>query len=140
MKIRNGFVSNSSSSSFCLYGYSIYDIREFLEKIKNYIDNDKYKEIVCGIDDIDDIDDEDLEFCIDNIDEKYLEFYINDNIISVTKDYDENIFIGTYCTDIPENMTLIQMKDYIISVINKKFGIDIEKRKICWHEDCYMNN
>ena len=57
MKIRNGFVSNSSSSSFCLYGYSIYDIREFLEKIKNYIDNDKYKEIVCGIDDIDDIDD-----------------------------------------------------------------------------------
>ena len=33
MKIRNGFVSNSSSSSFCIYGASV-DMNELLEKVK----------------------------------------------------------------------------------------------------------
>jgi len=43
MKLRNGFVSNSSSSSFCLYGYRISntDIKEFAS---NFLDEyDKYK-------------------------------------------------------------------------------------------------
>jgi hypothetical protein len=33
MKIRNGFVSNSSSSSFCIYGSS-YDLYDFVESCK----------------------------------------------------------------------------------------------------------
>ena len=38
MKIRNGFVSNSSSSSFCLYGVSF----DSSEVFKNDGDNDLY--------------------------------------------------------------------------------------------------
>ena len=34
MKIRNGFVSNSSSSSFCIYGAAL-EFSEILEKVKN---------------------------------------------------------------------------------------------------------
>jgi len=34
MKIRNGFVSNSSSSSFCIYG-AYMDTDELVEKMKN---------------------------------------------------------------------------------------------------------
>lgn len=35
MKVRNGFVSNSSSSSFCIYGTSM-DYSELIEKIKEF--------------------------------------------------------------------------------------------------------
>jgi len=125
MKIRNGFVSNSSSSSFCLYGYHVNDNEEFIEEIKNYIDSDKLNEIVYD------------EYYIDSYS---LESYIKDDMISVISDYDDDIFIGVNNISIPEDMTLIQIKDYIISVINNKLGINIEKRKICWHEDCWMDN
>ena len=33
MKIRNGFVSNSSSSSFCIYGMNICDGRDEVEAL-----------------------------------------------------------------------------------------------------------
>ena len=44
MKIRNGFVSNSSSSSFCIYG-QIFDIDEDIEKaMKQKIKEEYYKD------------------------------------------------------------------------------------------------
>jgi hypothetical protein len=39
MKIRSGFVSNSSSSSFCIYGIEVTE--EIQEKIKKFLDPDK---------------------------------------------------------------------------------------------------
>lgn len=42
MKIRNGFVSNSSSSSFCIYGISIEeeDLKKLAEKLSVSVDED----------------------------------------------------------------------------------------------------
>jgi hypothetical protein len=37
MKMRNGFVSNSSSSSFILYGYQIESNNEFWDKLKELV-------------------------------------------------------------------------------------------------------
>jgi len=40
MKVRNGFVSNSSSSSFCIYGFRLdEDSYELREKIESWISN-----------------------------------------------------------------------------------------------------
>ena len=39
MKIRSGFVSNSSSSSFCLFGCRINNDDEVFERITNIIDD-----------------------------------------------------------------------------------------------------
>lgn len=38
MKIRKGFISNSSSTSFCLYGWKFNDIREIFPTIKEIAD------------------------------------------------------------------------------------------------------
>lgn len=45
MKIRNGFVSNSSSSSFCIYGASFdsSEVRELLKNIEGLEDADLYE-------------------------------------------------------------------------------------------------
>ena len=43
MKVRHGFVSNSSSSSFCIYGFAVESSKyELLEKIEDWL---KYKSI-----------------------------------------------------------------------------------------------
>lgn len=47
MKIRSGFVSNSSSSSFCIYGAEIdFDIEEAAEKLGIEFDKDDFDEYV----------------------------------------------------------------------------------------------
>ena len=43
MKIRSGFVSNSSSSSFCIYGFCDPDTEHFKDALKSLLDMDDLK-------------------------------------------------------------------------------------------------
>ena len=47
MKIRNGFVSNSSSSSFCIIGMAFDDddLKKYIAKIENITDEDEIEDI-----------------------------------------------------------------------------------------------
>jgi len=69
MKIRNGFVSNSSSSSFCILGYKT-GLEEMLEifKIPHSQDNDNYDSIY-----------EDIEKVINEADKRGYEAIINED-------------------------------------------------------------
>lgn len=79
MKVRNGFVSNSSSSSFCIYG-AYMDIDELVEKLKNsnLLTEDELEEMEeDGYDGLDEV-----------FSDKDLEFYISEDCTWIGKSWD----------------------------------------------------
>jgi len=100
MKIRNGFVSNSSSSSFCLYGACL-DKGEMLEiKFKDTKNKEDYDEY-----------DDDEEFG-DNWER--LEKALHEFNLSGEGDYDwTDMYIGRSWTKIKDEETARQFKDNI---------------------------
>lgn len=64
MKIRSCFVSNSSSSSFCVYGFECVDVEKFLKNVKTELLNkSKEKMRLKYIEDGEIEADDELEFC-----------------------------------------------------------------------------
>lgn len=99
MKIRNGFVSNSSSSSFCIYGvyplqHNIKQIDEDGEELSN---SDKYDEIytLAG--------------------KNNLECHSMDS-------YDDYFYVGKNLACCPDNMTMGEFKQQVKSKIEELFG------------------
>lgn len=95
MKIRNGFVSNSSSSSFCIYGISI-----------------DYDNTVITSDDVEDL----LEYVDDLADKLSLESACG------ISDYRDEIFIGLEPDTIFErypDKTITEIKDIIANIFKE---------------------
>ena len=107
MKIRNGFVSNSSSSSYLVVIPEKFDVKEFLNK-KN-------------------IDIENLDFEVENIDEliEKINGYINEGKIWECENYEEFYWISDLFSDMvltgfdvsSDSGTIIFKKD--TEIINK---------------------
>jgi len=124
MKIRTGFVSNSSSSSFLIYGTEIsrYDlIKLLIENYKEQIIN-KYK---------------DEDFSFENFDGDFNEIInsyglneIADNIkipLFYRYDYDsERVFFGRSLTEMADDETFGEFKSEIKEKLKSMFGENME--------------
>jgi len=110
MKIRNGFVSNSSTSSFLIYGVTIED-EKFIEAVKK-----KYPDAVKGY--------------IEGEFNKYTAGYTLDEKtkLSVKHPYEGGcgIYVGRSWDSIEDNQTGGQFKDEISKQLKELFGDDIK--------------
>lgn len=109
MKIRNGFVSNSSSSSFCIYGAYL-DFDELVEKVKasNLLTEEKVEEL-------------------EENDEWYeLEEIIGEKTNLEVYSSDDSYWVGRSWSSIDDDETGRQFKESVKADIEKVFGPDID--------------
>ena len=114
MKMRNGFVSNSSSSSFVVYGATI-EKDELLEALlKKFPDLEVER-------------DEDGEIFLEETDIYDIIWDIPDaEVQSLSLAEDDDLFmVGRPLTEIEENETLAQFKSRVHSTLDK-IGVDEE--------------
>jgi hypothetical protein len=111
MKIRNGFVSNSSSSSFCLVGVS----REF-EDIDNLInDNETLLKEEFQVEELD-FDDSKYEYF------EFLENRVKNSVESQVDWECEAFYCGTDIDKMQDHETLLEFKTRVCADINAKYG------------------
>ena len=111
MKIRKGFVSNSSSTSFCIYGANIEidDLKQFLPENTNF-------------------NKEDWEFGIDwwNINSIIIKQLGKEFSFFFEGEELQNFYIGRTLESLEDNETGKQFKKLVEEKIKKFFGEDYE--------------
>ncbi len=128
MKIRNGFVSNSSTTSFCIYGV-MWEASEFADMMKEsgLVPENVKKESNKN------------DGCIDDIiDWFYFDRpnFIKNEGLSVEYGYDsEYIYIGATWSKIPDDVVVGEFKKSIKQKIENIFKIKDAKCEM--HEECF---
>ena len=112
MKIRNGFVSNSSSSSFCILGiqYKGYGADEKFET-NEYVEKFEELSAKCYSD----------KECVLTIQYGIEEYY-------------EGLLAGAYPGAMKDDETLKEFKQRIVADF-KKYDIEVEMNDLEWHTD-----
>ena len=118
MKIRNGFVSNSSSSSFLIYGVTFENTSEMVEKA-----SDKLK----------------TEWKEYNKENKNYEISFEDYMDDFEgyRPYDDYTYLGLSWGDIKDDETGAQFKERAYEYIKENFNItkeDLSTHEECWHD------
>ena len=123
MKIRQGFVSNSSSSSFVLLGKAWDSSEEFLKDIGKTILDDDGNEV----------DDERTLY-------RSVELILNDTILTSKEGQDEErCYVGISPNNLKEDRTISQIKEDIAQALTQ-LGATSESTQIDWHSECWMDN
>ena len=140
MKIRTGFVSNSSTSSFCLYGICIEkdELQKKILKLSPKL-QEKYKKMKAGETVMDD--DNEYELTDYNLDYELEEFASkvlakHDLVLQSAGEYDEeNYYVGRYWSSVGNKETGQQFKDSTSTSLKETLG----KSKCSTHEMAYQS-
>jgi len=120
MKIRTGFVSNSSTSSFLIYG-TVLDKEEILNLGKSKIPEAAGKE------------EEENDY-----DDVYgvLEELFKDTDLEHFIPYDDEVYVGTTWSAVGDNETGKEFKDRVEGQIAKVFGKELpcDSHSEAWHD------
>ena len=117
MKVRLGFVSNSSSSSFCIYGVCL-DRSELLELAMT---SPRYKEVSEEL--TEDEVDEQEDLIIEIVNDMVMDF---NGVLEHDDEDDGNYYLGDHWECISNNETGQEFKDRINNGLAKMCGIPVE--------------
>jgi predicted transcriptional regulator len=115
MKIRTGFVSNSSSSSFCIFGAIVPDDLDLMTLVPDDLEVDE-----------DDVDNEVDEAVYEAAEKAGLEW----------ESIDDTHFVGVSWKEVKDNETGAQFKKRVTKAVKKFLGVDVEceTHEEAWHD------